>query len=83
MAAINKARDAWSKCVAMLDGHLAGSKYIAGDMITMGDMPVAIFSWRWFGLPIQRENYPNLKRWYDSIASRPAFKKNVIDIGLS
>jgi len=83
MAAINKARDAWSKNVAMLDDHLAGSKYIAGDAITMGDMPVAIFTWRWFGLSIQRETYANVKRWYDSIAARPAFKKNVIDIGLS
>jgi glutathione S-transferase len=83
MTAIGKARDGWSKQVAMLDNHLAGSKYIAGDTITIGDMPVAIFTWRWFGLPIQRENYANVKRWYDSIAARPAFKKNVIDIGLS
>ena len=82
MAAIGKARDVWSKAVAILDNHLAGSRYVAGDTITIGDMPVAIATYRWFALPIERENYPNLKRWYDAIAARPAFTKNVIDIGL-
>ena len=42
MAAIGKARDVWSKAVAILDNHLAGSRYVAGDTITIGDMPVAI-----------------------------------------
>ena len=82
MAAISKARDVWSKAVAILDNYLAGSQYITGDAITIGDMPVAIATYRWFALPIERENYPNLRRWYDSIAARPAFSKNVIDIGL-
>lgn len=82
MTAIGKARDALSKKVAMLDKHLAGSKYIAGDTITIGDMPLAILTYRWFEMPIEREDYPNLGRWYDSIAARPAFKKNVIDIGI-
>lgn len=82
MVAIGKARDVWSKAVSILDDHLACNEYIAGDAITIGDIPLAIATYRWLTLPIERENYPNLKRWYDSIAARPAFRKNVIDIGL-
>ena len=82
MAAVEKARVGWSKKIAMLDGHLAGSKYVAGDTINIGDMPLAILTFRWFGIPMERENYPNLKRWYDSIAVRPAFQTNVIDTGI-
>lgn len=83
MDAILKAREGYSKALAMLDAHLANNAYIAGDAITMGDIVPAPFTYRWFTLDIERENYSNLKRWYDSIAARPAFKKNVIDIGLS
>lgn len=53
-----------------------------GATITLCDIPLAILAFRWYGLPIERENNPNLKRWYDSIAARPAFQKNVIDIGI-
>jgi glutathione S-transferase len=81
--AIARGRDGWSKNMAMLDGHLANNAFIAGDAITMGDMPVAILSFRWFNLDIEREDYPNLKRWYDEIVPRRAFKKHVIDIGLA
>ena len=80
--AISKARDDWSSNMAMLDNHLADNAYIAGDAITMGDLGTAIFSFRWFNLDIEREDYPNLKRWYDTIAARPPFIKHVIDIGL-
>jgi glutathione S-transferase len=80
--AIARGRDNWSKLMAMLDNHLKDNAYIAGDSITIGDIPASVFAFRWFNLDIPREDYPNLKRWHDGIAARPAFKKNIIDIGL-
>ena len=81
--AIGKGREDWSSKMAMLDRHLADNAFIAGEAITMGDMAPAIFSYRWFNLDIEREDYPNLKRWYDTVATRPPFIKHVIDIGLA
>ena len=80
--AIAKGRDAYSKAVAVLDWWLADHEFLSGELFAYGDIPAAPFVYRWFNLPIERENYPNVKRWYDAIAARPAFKKNVIDIGL-
>lgn len=80
---IAKGRDAWSSLMAMLDEHLKYNHYIVGDTITMGDISPAVFTYRWFNLDIPREDYPHLLRWYESIAERPAFKRNVIDTGLS
>jgi glutathione S-transferase len=83
MNAINAGRDRYSAAVKIMDSYLAKSAYLAGDSFTIGDISPAPFVYRWFTLPIQREDYPNLKRWYGSIAARPGFKKTVIDTGLS
>ena len=80
--AIAAGRDDFSAQLAIMDRYLGDSEYLAGPDITMGDIAPAPFVFRWFNMPIERENYPNLKRWYDSVAARPEFKKIVIDIGL-
>lgn len=81
-AAIAAGRDDYSAQVAILDRYLGASEYLAGPDITMADISPAPFVFRWFNLPIEREDYPNLKRWYDAIAARPAYRKAVLDIGL-
>ena len=83
MERIANARVNWGARMAMLDAHLADNDYIAGDGITMGDMPPAILSFRWFNLDIEREDYPHLRRWYDLVSARPAFIEHVVDIGLA
>lgn len=83
MDAILAGRDAWSKNMAMLDKHLADNRFITGDDISMGDISPAVLAFRWFTLDIEREDYPNVERWYGEVAARPAFKTNVVDLGLS
>ncbi len=80
--AIRRGRDVWSAKMAMLDRHLSDRHHVAGESINIGDIPPAILSFRWFNLDIDREDYPNLRRWYDGIADRPQFRTHVIDIGL-
>lgn len=82
MDAIARGRDNLSAQMKILDKYLTDSEYLTGGAITMGDIPAAIVTFRWFNLPIEREDYPHLRRWYDRIAGRPAFRANVIDIGL-
>jgi glutathione S-transferase len=81
--AIAAGRDNFSAQLAIVDRYLEGNEFITGSTITIGDMPLAILSYRWFNLDIEREDYANLKRWYDSINSRPAFQKHVSGIPLS
>ena len=81
-AAIRAGRETWSQALAILDRYLGERPYVAGDAITMGDIPPAVFCFRWFNLDIKREDYANLRRWYEGIAARPAFRRHVIDIGL-
>lgn len=81
-AAIAAARDKTAAALAILDRALAGSDYVAGPRFTMGDIPVGIAAYRWFNLPIERENHPQLAAWYGRLSRRPAFRERVM-IGIS
>ncbi len=78
MDAIEEARKKLSGIMGILDAHLAGSTYIAGDSFTVGDVPLGIAAYRWFNLEMERENHPNLQRWYDLLTQRPPFQEHIM-----
>jgi glutathione S-transferase len=61
---------------SMLDRHLEGRKFIAGDDFTMGDVPLGPQAHRWMMLVKDRPAMPNLEAWYKRLTERPAFQKN-------
>ena len=65
-----------------LDKQLASRPFIAGDQLTMADIPIACEMHRWSGLPIAHKRRPALQRWYDGILALPA-ARGVLDIELS
>jgi glutathione S-transferase len=66
----------------MLDEHLAGRAFMAGDRLTMADIPIACEMHRWLGLPIPHRPMPHLHAWYQSIAALPA-ARGVLNLELS
>src|SRR5689334_19478429 len=65
--------------MALLDGHLARRPYIAGERLTMADLPIACEVHRWINLPQPRTERPHLDRWYAGILARPS-TRGVFDI---
>ncbi len=63
----------------MLDTHLEGRDYIAGDQLTMGDIPLGPQAFRWFELVEDRPSMPNLEAWYQRLTERPAFRKRCMN----
>ena len=60
---------------AVLDAHLAGKAYVAGDAFTVGDIAAGAAAHRWLNLPVSRKPCPNLERWHQSLVERPAGRK--------
>ena len=60
--------------LTIFDAHLTGGRYVAGDTLTMGDIPIACTVHRWFGLPCEHQPRPNVERWLAEMRSRPAFQ---------
>ncbi|HZR89622.1 MAG TPA: glutathione S-transferase family protein [Bradyrhizobium sp.] len=67
----------------ILDARLAKAKYTAGDAFSYGDIPVGIMVYRYWQLVPERPEFPNLKRWYDAISARQAFKDHVSAVPLT
>jgi glutathione S-transferase len=61
-----------------LDAHLKTRSYVAGDSFTMGDIPMGCAVWRWMALPIERPPHPNLRRWFELLSQRPAYRSVVM-----
>jgi glutathione S-transferase len=74
-ARIAAAVEPWNAAMAVLDGQLADSAYVAGDAFTLADIPIAPIAHRWFNLDIARIDAPNVRRWYDSFAGNAGFEK--------
>ena len=79
MAAIAAATKRLNALWAVVDKVLATRKFVAGDDLTIGDIPMGIAAHRWFTIPVERDRHPNVEGWYSRLIDRPAFKKNVVN----
>jgi glutathione S-transferase len=73
-AAVESLKEIWSR----LDGHLSGKRFVAGDSLTMGDIPVGTLCYRYHALGVERAALGNLEAWYERLASRDAFRRHVM-----
>ncbi|MDH5708049.1 MAG: glutathione binding-like protein [Hylemonella sp.] len=62
---------------SVMDKQVGQHGYIAGDEYTIAD--IAIFPWlrSWQNQGIDWTDYPQLRRWFDRIAARPAVQRGV------
>lgn len=78
MAAINASAAETAKLMAVLDGQLEGREFIAGDHLTIGDIPAGAMTYRWYGLEVEHPDYPNLRAWYERLCTRQPYRDHVM-----
>jgi len=76
--AIENSRVKTAEILGSLEAHLASRAFVAGDTLTIGDIPMGCSIWRWMALPIERPRLPNVERWFGALTHRPAYKKIVM-----
>jgi glutathione S-transferase len=76
--AIKRSAEACAKKMAILDAHLAQSPWLSGDSFGIGDVPMGVYAYTWFTLPIERPNLPNLADWYDGLQARDGYASQVM-----
>ncbi|MDR5750972.1 MULTISPECIES: glutathione binding-like protein [unclassified Caballeronia] len=75
--AVNRYTNEAKRLYGVMDKQLGVTRYLAGNEYTIAD--IATFPWTrsWQNQGIVLDEYPNVKRWFDSIAQRPAVQRGV------
>jgi glutathione S-transferase len=75
MKAIGEGAKRCGELAGYIDAALAGRRFVAGEQLTMGDIPLGCHLHLWLNLPLERPVYANLAGWHKRLLERPAFDK--------
>ena len=59
----------------VLDKQLQGRSFVTGDTLTIADIAIWPWAMGWEGQQQTLDDKPDLKRWLDRLAARPAFQR--------
>ena len=75
---IRRGIDGCARLYGLLDRHLADRPYVAGEHLTMGDIPIGASLYRYFELDLERPPLPNVEAYYARLQDRPAYRQHVM-----
>jgi glutathione S-transferase len=68
-----------NEAVMLLDKHLQGVPYVAGETFTIGDIPVGAVVHRWLEIPgLDRPAFTAVRAWRARLAERAGFRTHVL-----
>ena len=74
MGAMEAALAATGKVWAVLDTQLERHEYVAGPDFTLADIAPGVHAHRWFSFAIGKPELRHLRRWYERLLERPAYR---------
>jgi len=77
-AAISQAVAKLDKVLDIAEGQLARGAFLAGDEFTLADIQFGHVLFRYFDIPVARRNRPELRRYYNALVARHAFREHVM-----
>ena len=76
--AIARSAAATGKALKVVDDVLARQRWLSGDQIGVGDVPVGVYAHTFFTLDIDRPDLPHLAAWYARLTEREAYRTSVM-----
>jgi len=77
-AAIAASETRMKSLAAMIDARLEQGPYLGGENLCFADIIVGVALYRYFTLPFERADTPNLRAYYDRLAARPNYATHVM-----
>jgi glutathione S-transferase len=66
------------KVLSILENHLAKSDWVAGDDLSIGDIPIGTQLFRYFDRDNERPPLPRVEAYYARMCARPAYRDTVM-----
>lgn len=76
--AIGQAVAKLDELLDIAEAQLSRGAYLGGDDFTLADIQFGHVLFRYFDIPITRQNRPGLERYYHALAARVAFREHVM-----
>ena len=76
--AVQSALERTAKAWQTVEDQLAKSAYLGGDEFSLGDIPLGVWAYRWFNLPIERPKFPKIENWYDRLKERKPYQVHIM-----
>jgi len=76
-AAINAAGERLAASWSLLEKQLGDRAFVAGNELTMGDIPVGCAYWRYSKLDVAKPALPKCDVWHQRLLERPGFRQHV------
>lgn len=77
-AAIAQALAALARKLAIAESRLETDAFLAGPDFTLADIQLGHVLYRYYDIDIERPDFPALRRYYDRLAARPAYREHVM-----
>ncbi len=72
--ALEKTTKAWQT----VEDQLAKGPYLGGDEFSLGDIPLGVWAYRWFNLPIERPKMAKIENWYKELRQRTPYQTHIM-----
>lgn len=61
--------------MSILDAQLARTgAYVAGETLTLADIPAGLSTHRWYMTPMERPDLPRVAAYYERLSERPGYR---------
>ena len=61
-----------------VEDQLAKSRYLGGEEFSLGDIPLGVWAYRWFNLPIERPRMARIENWYEKLKQRKPYQTHIM-----
>jgi len=69
--------------LGILERHLTTRRYVGGDSLTMGDIPLGVVIDKWLRMPIARPGMPAVEQYYARLNESGAYRRRVVEMPIA
>ena len=77
-AGLARAIRAFESRLAILERQLDGKAHVCGAAFTLADVVIGHILFRYYDIDIPRGDFPNVRAYFDRLATRPAYREHVM-----
>ncbi|WP_343315281.1 glutathione S-transferase [Brucella sp. BE17] len=77
-AIARRAAEGLARSMTIAENALSEAPWFSGQSLGIGDIPLGVIAYGWFGLSIERPSLPRLEDWYHRLQARPTYRSTIM-----